>query len=401
MSDLFKDGRPQLSDDEDRRLWQRVRAIPGEVEGVAPARAPRLPWWRALWAMPAVRYGAPALAVLLVAVVWVAERSPVPPARVNAQKVLDRARSQEATPSPAPMPTSVTASAPTAANELKKATPELASSADKERDAKEAPMPTGVDAPAVVQSEESRRTFAAEPVPVREAAKARTEERAQAQKATPVAPPPAVRGGRANEDQFKVDGLPVNPPKDALSGGAAKAPASTPAPGANGGAVQSRYRDSGPGAGLVLPPTGVTDRLAAGTLPGAADLAQHPIVRDITSGRAFKAFVAISEPTLWAPEGNASYKVFLLGFPGGVSVEAGSISVTGEHPVPFENATAPARLAVLASLFEQALVQTPPSRARIEALREEVRRIDAAEGGYGRTRLLALLAGALKALPAR
>ena len=106
MSDLFKDHGSELSDDEDRRLWQRVRAIPGEAAGEAPGRAP---WWRALWAMPAVRYGAPAFAVLLVAVVWVVERRPEPPTRALATRAvnqLDRKAEapQSAAPENAPAP---------------------------------------------------------------------------------------------------------------------------------------------------------------------------------------------------------------------------------------------------------------------------------------------------------
>ena len=46
MSDLFKKHRPTLTDEEDRRLWQRVR--------VPVAQSPvRASWWRSLTAMPA------------------------------------------------------------------------------------------------------------------------------------------------------------------------------------------------------------------------------------------------------------------------------------------------------------------------------------------------------------
>ena len=84
MSDLFKRHRPKLSEDEERALWERVRTIPREAGGRSPglAGAPRKRSpWEVLWARPAVRYGAPALAVALVAIVWSAQQEPVAPAR--------------------------------------------------------------------------------------------------------------------------------------------------------------------------------------------------------------------------------------------------------------------------------------------------------------------------------
>jgi hypothetical protein len=77
VSDLFKRHRPRLTEDEDRELFERVRAR------LRPAARPA-PWWRALLAVPAVRYGAPALAVALVGVVWVMQQAPEPPAREQA-----------------------------------------------------------------------------------------------------------------------------------------------------------------------------------------------------------------------------------------------------------------------------------------------------------------------------
>ena len=79
MSDLFKDHKSELTEEEDRLLWQRVRAIPALT--TAPAFRPA-PWWRRLFALPAVRYGAPALAVLVAAVVWVTQRAPEPTLRL-------------------------------------------------------------------------------------------------------------------------------------------------------------------------------------------------------------------------------------------------------------------------------------------------------------------------------
>jgi hypothetical protein len=65
MSDLFRQDPPRMSDDESRRAWERVRTA-----------AAREPWWAALWSRPAVRFGLPAAAVVLVAGVWVAIEQP-------------------------------------------------------------------------------------------------------------------------------------------------------------------------------------------------------------------------------------------------------------------------------------------------------------------------------------
>jgi hypothetical protein len=87
VSDLFKRHRPRLSEDEERALWERVRTIPREAAGERRSAGgrKRSPW-DVLWARPAVRYGAPALAVALVAVVWVAQKEPVAPARQEAAR---------------------------------------------------------------------------------------------------------------------------------------------------------------------------------------------------------------------------------------------------------------------------------------------------------------------------
>lgn len=109
MSDLFKRHRPKLGEDEERALWERVRTMPREAGAGSRAPAGR-PWWAGLWAAPAVRFGAPALAVALVAVVWVVQQSPSPPARTAAPSqpapfadspAPDAALREESTPAPA------------------------------------------------------------------------------------------------------------------------------------------------------------------------------------------------------------------------------------------------------------------------------------------------------------
>jgi hypothetical protein len=90
VSDLFKKNAPRLSEEEERRLWQSVRSIPDQVAAESAeerARAAReaaradarRPWWRGLFATPAFRYGAPALAVLVAATLFVVQQNPRAP----------------------------------------------------------------------------------------------------------------------------------------------------------------------------------------------------------------------------------------------------------------------------------------------------------------------------------
>ncbi|MGH7726115.1 MAG: hypothetical protein ACREOU_11880 [Candidatus Eiseniibacteriota bacterium] len=115
MSDLFKDHGPRMTEEEDRRLWERVRTIPGEVEaeseasrarerasGKAPRTERREPWWRGWFALPAVRYGVPALAVVLVAVVWVVQQNPTSPMRSESDRVRIATEGLDERPAPAP-----------------------------------------------------------------------------------------------------------------------------------------------------------------------------------------------------------------------------------------------------------------------------------------------------------
>lgn len=113
MSDFWKKRRPQMTDEEERALWERVRTMPFEARGAARTRSP----WAALWARPAVRFGAPVLAVALVAIVWVAQQSPEAPRpesdlgstatremEQTAPTGEDAATLQEAAPAPVPAP---------------------------------------------------------------------------------------------------------------------------------------------------------------------------------------------------------------------------------------------------------------------------------------------------------
>jgi hypothetical protein len=168
VSDLFKRHRPRLTEDEERALWERVREIPRAPGG---ARVPaRRPGWGALWAMPAMRYGAPALAVALVAIVWVTQRDPVAPARQQAE-LRQRAGVPEA-PAPAP----------------------LAVGPEDARPAPEVPGSAGSPgSPPVAESEGAPRDVAGARSGV-----------AQGSSTTESGPRMAVRGGRATEVREEV-----------------------------------------------------------------------------------------------------------------------------------------------------------------------------------------------------
>ena len=107
MSEFWKKRRPRLSNDEERALWERVRTMPSEAAGRgARARSP----WAARWARPAVRFGAPVLAVALVAIVWVAQRGPEAP-RPEATRAMEPMATTGPAEQVAPAPGSVPAPA--------------------------------------------------------------------------------------------------------------------------------------------------------------------------------------------------------------------------------------------------------------------------------------------------
>jgi len=230
MSDLFKDHGPELSDDEDCRLWQRVRAIPGEAKGEAPRRLVSAPWWTRLWAMPAVRYGAPALAVLLVAVVWVAERRPETPARVAATRAVNQLdRKAEAPQSAAPG---------------------------------NAPAPRAQAPPAVPGSREEL---------AKESRAAESAGRAQGQESKDE-PAGRADGGAVLEREVVLKAAPA------------------PAPAAPGSAPQEAQKFA---AAPTQPASeGATDRLAGGALPTPAELARHALVAEVAEVEALGPLTA-------------------------------------------------------------------------------------------------------------
>jgi len=338
MSDLFKDHGPELSDDEDRRLWQRVRAIPGEAAGEAPGRAP---WWRALWAMPAVRYGAPAFAVLLVAVVWVAERRPEPPPRVaatRAQNELDQEAAAPPVSENAPLPM---AQAPPAASRV----------LTKERRGAEGGRPATAQ---LSKDEPARRVDGGAVL-----------EREVTLKAAPT-PAPAA------EEAPKFAPAPAREEVAAQSG--------APAP-ANWGAMKSQGRDSG--------------RASAQAMASHALVAE---VADIQALGPLTATVTALPGDLGLPAGE-SIALVLTPDAGALVSFVHAVHAPG---IPYGSAPARVQAAALAALLERALLDPAGApRARLEALEAAALKIDPREGGQGRARLLGAIDGALGAAPAR
>jgi hypothetical protein len=145
------------------------------------------------------------------------------------------------------------------------------------------------------------------------------------------------------------------------------------------------------------------DRLAVGTLPSAAELARHAILSDVLDpahGGDLHAWVRLPEDAAWAPAGwREDWTVSVVSGESGATAMDGEIHEAGNRPVDYDDAPPRVQVAVLAHLLERALVT--PGHGRLEALRKAALAIDPVAGGYGRSRLLTLLAGALGAAPAR
>ncbi len=173
MSDFWKKRRPQLTDDEERALWERVRTMPAEARGAARARSP----WAALWARPAVRFGAPVLAVALVAIVWVAQQSPEAPrpesvlgtvGTVGTSDTEQRAKLQVATPeNESDAPESAPAPVPVVGRDARMRTPAAASVREEEAMEPAAPQRESAnradDEGAAQSQAKEKATFAAPP----------------------------------------------------------------------------------------------------------------------------------------------------------------------------------------------------------------------------------------------
>jgi hypothetical protein len=388
MSDLFKDHKPELSDDEDRRLWQRVRAIPGEAEGFRHAP---VPWWRALWAMPAVRYGAPAFAVLVAAVVWVTERGPEPtlkvqePARVSTRAATPPAV-QPAPDSQAPeeAPTVAMRAVTPPADHLR-ARSSLSKDEKAQPERQEAALDQGARGGAAPEPEliVQQQEHVIVPAPAKTMA-LRKGEPAPAPTAQTFAPPP----------------------KEAAKN-------STPSPSANWGSVKSNYRDSGSAGAqqrLLDGPVSIVEGLEQGVLPGAAALASHAIVANVAdaarlgslSGRVSfpKEALGDQEPAIAIVEIPASGRIEAR--VEGASARTDRMLSIGGGTTNFEAAPPRLQVAVLAFALERALAAPGTPRYRLENMLELSKKIGRRAGPDARPgadRLTHMLEGALRAWP--
>jgi len=196
MSDLFKHNAPRMSDDEDRRAWERVR------QAQRPA-----PWWAALWARPAVRYGLPAVAVEQPA----STHAPAPHVAALERTPATARTLAPATPAPGVAPAPV---APAPVATAKQAAPEA-------REFAPAPRPLPVKDRALAQTNEAQAqamrdqtvatggaAFEAAPRPTalrKESAAAPAPGNGLAE--TAPAPAPPTRAWGAVKSQYRADSL--------------------------------------------------------------------------------------------------------------------------------------------------------------------------------------------------
>jgi hypothetical protein len=355
VSDLFKDHKPELSEEEDRLLWQRVRAIPAPAPHTAP-------WWERLWAMPTVRYGAPALAVMLAAVVWVIEREPdyKPAASRGRQEAPFVVQSSPSSPAP-PVPTRNSARV-TAVDE------KAASKLDAGREAaKDQAGGAEWRADEVAPSEDQRKEETAQSA-------APTALRKSAPAAAPTfAPPPAEIESRERKQVAAPapQAATVRPMDSKVAGRAEDQP--------QWGAVKNGYRDSGNSAQLerMLLIT-APDMLVQGSLPDPSMLATHAVVQ-AASPTAYARAAAIPLPIDIATQADLK--------------KAGAY----EDLAPAEQAAA------IAYAFERALANPAATpRARIERMLAHARAIQDRAGKAdkaGASKLVAMIEGALQAWP--
>jgi hypothetical protein len=361
VSDLFKDHKPELSEEEDRLLWQRVRAIP--AIDTAPAQRP-VPWWERLWAMPGVRYGAPALAVLVAAVIWVIEREPAykaQPGRVGQESQASRPAAE--TP---PVPMRNTARV-TAVDEKVADKPDAGAAMPAKDEADGAGWRADQAAPS--ETKEAERPPAAPTA----AALGKNAPATGPAATTFAAPPPASAPAPAAESRKKS--------------AVAEPQASASKAKDQWGSVKSGYRDSGNSAQLgMMQVLSVPDQLVQGTLPAPAQLADHPLLKAV-SGVPYETAIQVPPPS---DVSDAVSRQRVRN-----EVRAGSIG--------FGDADVPVQAAVIALALERALA-APASvpRTRIEAMLAHAQAIDASANAAekpGTSRLVAMIEGALRAWP--
>ena len=367
MSDLFKDHKPELSEEEDRLLWQRVRAIPA-LE-TAPAFRPA-PWWRKLWEMPGVRYGAPALAVLMAAVVWVVAREPE--YKADARRARQEASSAKQTPAPVTdaQPAPTRNSARVMAVDEKVATKPVDGVGIPTKDKAEgAEWRADAVAPAEPQNEElASRPASAAPT-------------AGALRKSAPAPAPST--------PTATTGTTFAAPPPATATSERKQSASAPAPQAQElkaaekpqwGGVKSNYRDGGNTAQVDgIHPVSAPDMLLQGSLPDPSTLATHPVVQ-------------AASPTAYA-------KAAMVTLPIDIATQADLKA--GARP--YEDFAPAEQAAAIAYAFERALANPSATpRARIERMLAHAKAIEDRSGKadkVGASMLVAMIEGALEAWP--
>jgi hypothetical protein len=369
VSDLWKDHKPELTEEEDRLLWQRVRAIP------AP---PPDPWWKRLFAMPAVRYGAPAFAVILAAVVYVVERAPEPTLRASK-----------------PAPSRVETPAPSEPTVLHRVLPPPVVTEGEVRPRSAA----GTDA--AVRGGNPAASAPMEEAPKEREAVAKDErqqaERRDASNFAQPASPPSLQKAKAAEPA-PAPAPATAPAQDRVARKqettAQSAPAPTQAP--TWGAKKSQYL------GVDQPPaTGLSGLLAGDALPSRGTLASHPVVVETAGPGALQGSVPL-------PDEPGSRAVIALSPDAApvAHVESATLGMLrdvkrdGQYE-RYEDAPARLQAVALAAAFEKALAspKTTP-RAKVEKLLVRARAVAARDDATpGAARLVTMIEGALRVWP--
>jgi hypothetical protein len=357
MNEFLKGRRPRLSDDEERRLWQRVRAIPDEVappSAAAPVPRRTARGWRTVFALPAVRYGAPALAVVLVAVIWIAQRTPE--RHVGGAGLAE----QKAAPGSAPMldqaPESAPAPAPGPAEEIRTLYEEAAPAPK----AAPAPAPAPMAAPAPASAPKAAR--AASPF----GAALRSE-----------AAPPVAQDQAAHGTVTKESVAPSAVTEIEVEGGAPAhaglqtARAGTPWQDLVVAADRAVWIDAVPS---PLDPQ-LTVVVAAG--PGPAGIASVAIAADAAGTTRVLAGVPLPEPGRYAPATPAGGGALVALLVGRGGVGEAVLVPAGASGTPGGLAVAPEVL----SCRERGSFAAAPARTRLAVLAVELGRVTAEPDG--------------------
>jgi len=319
--------------------------------------------------MPGVRYGVPALAMLVAAVIWVIEREPEYQPRAARHEA--PVSMQTAPPAPDGQPVPTRNSARVTAVDEKSATKPDAVGGVASKDKAE-----GADwrADQVAPSENQRKEVTAQSAP----SVAALRKSAPAAAPTFAPPPSAVEEREGIQAGVPAPQAAKAAPSKPVDSKAASRAEEKP----QWGAVKNGYRDSGNTAQLdMMLLVTAPDMLVQGTLPDPSMLATHSIVQ-AASPRAYQKAGTVPLPIDIATQANLP--------------KAGAR--------PYEDYAPAEQAAAIAYAFERALAHPAATpRARIERMLAHAQAIEDRAGKAdkpGASMLVEMIEGALRAWPA-